>query len=286
MAAETTQNPNAETEDDAASPGAVQSFLTGIGGPIVALYATLRDMVRILGLTIYYMVNGKWGPRRRKDIVAQMYEVGNRSIVFITVTLGFLGMILIFQAGFQANRITGDLSLLGALFLQLLLREFAPTITAMMLATRVGTGMAAQLGSMVVTEQVDALRMSGAQPVDYLVVPRFIAALVMMVVLTVFAVIVAFIAGAITAKSFYGVNPRTFIDFSMLEWFDLWIGMAKAIAYGIAVPITACQAGLSVVGGSEGVGLATTKAVVNASLAVIILDFLISGIGYAILSIL
>lgn len=279
MAAETTQNPDAESTQT--SPNGVERFLAGIGTPLVALSATLRDMVRILGLTFYYIVNGKKGPRRRNEIVAQMYEVGNRSIVFIAVTLGFLGMILIFQAGFQANRITGDLSLLGALFLQLLLREFAPTITAMMLATRVGTGMAAHLGSMVVTEQVDALRMSGAQPVDYLVVPRFIAALIMMVVLTVFAIIVAFIAGAITAHSFYGVNPRTFVDFGKLQWFDLWIGMAKAIAYGVAVPITACQAGLSVVGGSEGVGLATTKAVVNASLAVIVLDFLISGIGYA-----
>lgn len=283
MAAESTQDQNAQAPQ--ASPGAVQKFLAGLGRPTVAIYATLRDMVRILGLTFYYLFNGKWGARRRRDILLQMYEVGNRSIVFIAVTLGFLGMILIFQAGFQANRITGDLSLLGALFLQLLLREFAPTITAMMLATRVGTGMAAQLGSMVVTEQVDALRMSGAQPVDYLVVPRFVAALIMMVVLTVFAIIVSFVAGALTANAFYGVNPRTFVDFRMLTWFDLWIGLAKAIAYGIAVPITACQAGLSVVGGSEGVGLATTNAVVNASLAVIVLDFLISGIGYAILSI-
>ncbi|MFB6375677.1 MAG: MlaE family ABC transporter permease, partial [Bradymonadaceae bacterium] len=81
----------------------------------------------------------------------------------------------VFQAGYQANQITGDLSLVGPVFLQLLLREFGPTITAMMIATRVGTGMAAHIGSMVVTEQVDALRMSSAPPIDYLVVPRFLA---------------------------------------------------------------------------------------------------------------
>lgn len=261
-------------------------MLAAIGAPILHIHATVQDIFRILGLTLYYIVNGKRDARRRREVFAQMFEVGNRSIVFITVTLGFLGMILIFQAGFQANRITGDLSLLGALFLQLLFREFAPTVTAMMIATRVGTGMAAQLGSMVVTEQVDALRMSGAQPVDYLVVPRFLATLIMMVVLTLFAIFVAFTAGALTANSFYGVNFRTFVNFGMLGWFDLGIGMAKAIAYGIAVPVTACQAGLNVVGGSEGVGLATTYAVVNASLAVIILDFLLSGIGYIILSFL
>lgn len=282
------ESPDIPADFDApdATPGMVTRLLAAIGAPILGIHATVQDIFRILWLTLYYIVNGKRDARRRREIFAQMFEVGNRSIVFITVTLGFLGMILIFQAGFQANRITGDLSLLGALFLQLLFREFAPTVTAMMIATRVGTGMAAQLGSMVVTEQVDALRMSGAQPVDFLVVPRFIATLVMMVVLTLFAIFVAFTAGALTANSFYGVNFRTFVDFGMLGWFDLGIGMAKAIAYGIAVPVTACQAGLSVVGGSEGVGLATTHAVVNASLAVIILDFLLSGVGYIILSFL
>lgn len=283
MAADLTDN-----QLDAAAPkdGAVSRLLGAIGSPIVGIGATVRDIFRVLGLTFYYLLNGKRGPDRRHEVLSQMHEVGNRSIVFITVTLGFLGMILIFQAGFQANRITGDLSLLGALFLQLLLREFAPTITAMMIATRVGTGMAAQLGSMVVTEQVDALRMSGAQPIDYLVVPRFIATVVMMVALTTFAIFVAFSAGALTANSFYGVNFRTFIDFRMLGWFDLIICLVKAIAYGIAIPITACQAGLSVVGGSEGVGMATTQAVVNASLAVIILDFLLSGVGYLILALI
>src|SRR5690554_1502704 len=264
-------------------PSNFREFLAALGEPLLYLTRTFKELVEMFGLTLYYMVRA---PTRWKSIFEQLHEVGNRSVVFVAVTLGFLGMILIYQAGYQAEQITGDLQLLGKLFLQLLLREFAPTITAMMLATRVGTGMAAQLGSMVVTEQVDALRISGAQPVDYLVVPRFVATLIMMFVLTVFAIIVSFIAGAITANAFYGVNPRTFVDFRMLTWFDLWIGLAKAVAYGIAVPITACQAGLSVVGGSEGVGLATTNAVVNASLAVIVLDFLISGIGYAILSIL
>jgi phospholipid/cholesterol/gamma-HCH transport system permease protein len=283
MAAEIIDN---QESDAAATQGFVNRALGGIGEPFLRLHGTLRDIFRVLGLTFYYILHGQKGERRRREVIAQMHEIGNRSIIFITVTLGFLGMILIFQAGFQANKITGDLSLLGALFLQLLLREFAPTVTAMMIATRVGTGMAAQIGSMVVTEQVDALRMSGAQPIDYLVVPRFLASVVMMVVLTVFAILVAFVAGALTANSFYGVNFYTFVDFGMITWFDLNVGLAKAVAYGIAVPVTACQAGLNVVGGSEGVGLATTHAVVNASLAVIILDFVISGLGYVVLSFL
>ena len=274
---------SAQTDKTSPKPSMLHRMLAGIGAPVLEVYETVRDIFRVLGLTIYYVVNGKKGERRREAIFEQMHEIGNRSLVFIAVTLGFLGMILIFQAGYQANQITGDLRLLGALFLQLLLREFAPTITAMMIATRVGTGMAAQIGSMVVTEQVDALRMSAAQPIDYLVVPRFLASTLMMVVLTIFAVLVSYIAGAFTAYSFFGLNLRTFFDLSMIGWFDVNIGLIKSVAYGMAVPVTACQAGLSVVGGSEGVGRATTQAVVNASLAVVILDFLISGFGYVVL---
>lgn len=254
-----------------------------VGRPVLHVGTTVRDIFRIFGLTLFYLFKGRGGAPRRRAIFAQMHEIGNRSVVFIAVTLGFLGMILIFQAGYQAMRITGDLQLLGALFLQLLLREFAPTITALMIATRAGTGMAAQIGSMVVTEQVDALRMSSAQPVDYLVVPRFVACTVMVVVLSIFAVLVSYVAGAFTALSFFGLNLRTFFDLSMLGWFDVNIGLVKALAYGMAIPIISCQAGLDVFGGSEGVGRATTQAVVNASLAVVILDFFISGAGYVVL---
>ncbi len=277
---------NETHNQDEHAPSWPTRALGSIGRPVLEVYETVQDIFRVLGLTFYYILHGQKGPKRRNAVLEQMHEIGNRSIIFIAVTLGFLGMILIFQAGYQANQITGDLQLLGALFLQLLLREFGPTITAMMIATRVGTGMAAQIGSMVVTEQVDALRMSGAQPIDYLVVPRFLASTVMMIVLTIFGVLVSYVAGAVTAYSFFGLNPRTFLDLSMIGWFDVNIGLIKALAYGMAVPIAACQAGLSVVGGSEGVGRATTQAVVNASLAVVILDFIISGLGYVVLALL
>lgn len=274
----TTLNSNQET----ATPGAFKRMLAAFGAPFLEIGRTVLGIAEVFRLTIYYLIHGRkrWGA-----IFEQMYDVGNRSIVFITVTLGFLGMILIYQAGNQALRITGDLQMLGGLYLQLLLREFAPTIAAMMIATRVATGMAAQIGSMVVTEQVDALQMCAAQPVDYLVVPRFIATTIMMVILTIFAAFVAYVAGALTAHYAFGLNFRTFIDLGFIGWFDVNIGLTKALAYGMAIPIIACHAGLNVFGGSEGVGRATTQAVVNASLAVVILDFIISGLGYVVQSI-
>lgn len=261
------------------------SFITNVfaafGEPIVYVSRTLKELVALFLITIGYVIRGSLRP---KEIIAQMHEIGNKSLVFIAVTLGFLGMILIYQAGFQAMKITGDLQLLGALFLQLLLREFGPTITALMIATRVGTGMAAELGSMVVTEQVDAMKMCAAEPIEYLVVPRFVASTFMVIILTIFAVLVSYLAGALTANSAFDVNFRTYFDLSFISAFDVTIGLTKALAYGMTIPIIACHAGLNVFGGSEGVGRATTQSVVNASLAVVIIDFIISGLGYVVLA--
>jgi phospholipid/cholesterol/gamma-HCH transport system permease protein len=180
-------------------------------------------------------------------------------------------------------RITGDLSQVGPEFLKLLVQSFGPTLTAMMLATRVGAGIAAEIGSMKVTEQIDALRMSGVAPIDYLIVPRFIASLVMAVVLTVFGVCVAYAAGGVTAATSFQVNPRTFFSLARVEWTDPVIGLVKAASYGTAIPVIAGFCGLRARGSSEGVGTATTAAVIGGSFAVILLDFVISGIAFMLL---
>lgn len=264
----------------AASPTGWQGALAQIGAPLLELAQELREIFGMLALTLFYMVRR---PIRWSEVVHQGYEIGNRSFVFITLVLGFLGMILVYQSAYQAEQIIGDLQFLGALFLQLLFREFAPTVTALMLATRVGTGIAAEIGSMVVTEQVDALRMNNAEPVQYLVVPRFIAGVTMTVILSLVAVIVCFAAGMWVAWLAFDVPMVTFYNTSFVQWGDLIAFFLKAIAYGIAVPIIACHAGLGAFGGSEGVGWATTKSVVNCSLAIVFLDFLLGGFAFAFL---
>lgn len=215
-------------------------------------------------------------------VARQMYEIGNRSLVFLAVVMGFIGMILVYQAGLQMLRVVPDLSQLGATYLQLLVSELGPTICALMLATRVGAGIAAEIGSMVVTEQVDALRMCAADPVDYLVKPRLLASLVMTLLLGVLATGVAFLTGMATAAVFFEVNPRTFASLSVIGGGDLVVGLAKCLAYGVAVPVVSAHCGLTTFGGSEGVGRATTRAVVNSSLTVVVLDFVLGAIGYVI----
>ena len=208
-----------------------------------------------------------------------MYQVGNRSLVFVAVTLGFIGMVLVFQTCLQINRVTGDLSQVGAEFVKVLVHEFGPTLTAMMLATRVGAGIAAEVGSMVVTEQVDALRMCGVEPIEYLIVPRFLASLIMTGVLTVFGIAVALGMGTLTAHYSFHVNPRIFFDLSRVTLGDLATGGMKVLAYGASIPIVSGYAGLTARGGSEGVGWATTRAVIASSFTVIVLDLVLSAIG-------
>lgn len=242
----------------------------------------LRGARRLHGTfaqTLYYVFRGR---RQPAAIVLQMYEIGNRSVPFVCVVMGFIGMILVYQGGQQTQRVVPDLSNLGATFLELLVRDLAASIAALMLATRVGAGIAAEIGSMVVTEQVDALRMCAADPVDYLVKPRFLASLVMTLVVVIVGGVVAFGTGMWAAHTFFEINPRTFANVSLVDSGDVCIGLVKCLAYGAAIPIISAHAGLSTYGGSEGVGAATTRAVVDSSLAVIALDFLLSGVGYVV----
>jgi phospholipid/cholesterol/gamma-HCH transport system permease protein len=194
--------------------------------------------------------------------------------------MGFIGMILVLQAGIQTKRVLPELSLLGANYLELLVRDLAASIGSLMLATRVGAGIAAEIGSMVVTEQIDALRMCAADPIDYLIKPRFLASIVMTTVLGVWSCGVAIATGMLTAYVMFDLRPGTFMNFSLVDAGDVTLGLTKCLAYGAAIPVVSGHSGLSTYGGSEGVGWATTKAVVNSSLAVIVLDMLISAAGF------
>ena len=207
----------------------------------------------------------------------QLHAIGNRSLVFIVVTLGFIGMVMTYEACLQLSRVTGDYSQVGMQFIRLIVSDFGPTLTGMMLATRVGAGIAAEIGSMKVTEQIDALRMSGVLPIDYLIVPRFTASVVMTLALTMVACAVMFLAGGLTAKYSFGVNPALFFDLQLLRMRHLVLMIIKAVSYGAAIPVVAGFCGLRARGSSEGVGWATTAAVIGSSFAVIVLDFVLSA---------
>ncbi|HSR97468.1 MAG TPA: ABC transporter permease [Kofleriaceae bacterium] len=207
----------------------------------------------------------------------QLYWIGNRSLVFIVVTLGFIGMVMTYEACLQLSRVTGDFSQVGSQYLRLIISDFAPTLTGLMLATRVGAGIAAEIGSMKVTEQIDALRMSGVLPIDYLIVPRFVASLAMTLALSVIGGVVMWAAGGLTARTTFGVNPSVFFDPQLIRGRHVAMLVIKAAAFGGAIPVIAGFCGLRARGSSEGVGWATTAAVIGGSFAVLVLDFAISA---------
>ncbi|MBS1121628.1 MAG: hypothetical protein H6Q90_3856 [Deltaproteobacteria bacterium] len=258
--------------------------IEAIGGAVLGTSRAALELWLVYVGTIAGIVRGfsrRHGGRGRPkgELVRQLHAIGNRSLVFIIVTLGFIGMVMTYQACLQLGRVTGDYSQVGSQFLRLLISDFGPTLSGMMLATRVGAGIAAEIGSMKVTEQIDALRMSGVLPIDYLIVPRFIACVVMTLMLTVLGSMVMYAAGGLTAQYSFGVNPSTFYDLSFVRGRHLVLFVVKALAYGAAIPVVAGFCGLRARGSSEGVGWATTAAVIGSSFAVIVLDFIISAVA-------
>lgn len=256
---------------------ATERFLEGVGGPFVMVGQEIGGLLKTFGMTAYYLLFRKI---RWQEVVRQSYDMGNRSVVFVTVVMSFFGLIMVMQTAIQSQKIIGDLTVLGALFLQLLFRELGPVITAAMIAIRVGTGLAAEIGSMVVTEQVDALRMNDADPIQYLIVPRMIACVLMAFVLTCIASLASFLASMAGAYWMFGLNPYTYYNTGLLEMGDLIIFVLKTLAFGLVVPVIGCHAGLEAYGGSQGVGIATTRAVVNATLGITLTDVILSAFAY------
>jgi len=253
------------------------NILASLGRPFLSAGRFLSELGRLFRDTAVAIARGRFSGAA---VIKQAYEIGNRSVPFIAITLGVLGLISVYQVATQVAQIIPDFSMIGAAFIQMMVREFAPTITGLMVATRVGSGIAAEIGSMVVTEQVDALRMCNADPVEYLVAPRTIASAVMVVMLTAVGVVFATFAGMLVGKGAFGIPYNTFLSLQLTGIGDVAIGVTKALSYGIAIPVIASQAGLATTGGSAGVGWAATSAVVNTSFAVIVIDFVISALAF------
>jgi phospholipid/cholesterol/gamma-HCH transport system permease protein len=251
-----------------------EGFLVKLGRLAIDGMSGARALLALFLRTLWFTFRGA---RPKGSTVQEAFEIGNKSAAFLAQTMGFIGMILVYQSAVQLGRLVPDYTMVGANFGELLVRELGPTIGALMLATRVGAGMAAEIASMVVTEQVDALRLCAADPVDFLVVPRFLASLFMTLMVVVLGSAFAYLTGMITAYVAFDVRFDVFANLSLVDFGDVCTGLAKCVAYGAAIPICSCHCGLEAYGGSAGVGRATTAAVVLSSLAIIVLNFFISA---------
>ncbi len=210
-------------------------------------------------------------------LVYQIEQMGVRSIAIATVTAVFTGMVMSVQFAFGLARF-GAIDYVGRVIGLSIVRELAPALTALVVGSRIGAGMAAELGSMAVTEQLDAIRALGADPIKKLVVPRMLACLILMPVLGLFADVLGF-AGAMFVSSVQFGTPMGFFYRSGLdavEMQDLLSGLCKTPFFGVIIAIVGCYHGMITRGGTEGVGKSTTRTVVFTSVAVLLSDFFLT----------
>jgi phospholipid/cholesterol/gamma-HCH transport system permease protein len=210
-----------------------------------------------------------------------MEEVGANSLPVTMVTAAFTGMVLALQSYTAFKRFNAE-SLVGTVVALSVTRELGPVLTGLIVAARAGSAMAAELGTMRVTEQIDALYTLAVDPVEYLVSPRLLAGFIMLPILTALADIVGIIGGYFVSVCVLDANPVIYIrrTFDLLQYQDIYSGLFKAATFGIIISLIGCYQGFYTEGGAEGVGKATTGAVVVAYILIIMSNYILTALFF------
>lgn len=235
---------------------------------------TVGEVVLLVGSSAVAALRS---PPRSRVLWDQLHEVGVRSLSIVTLTAVFTGMVMALQLGYFLSRF-GAKIFVSKIVGVAIVTELGPVLTALMIGGRVGAGMAAELGTMKVTEQVDALRSLGADPLRYLVAPRLFAIAVMLPLLTGLANFVGVVGGMVIAKTELGVAPAFYVT-SLVQFLtltDIARSFVKAVVFALIIGGIACHQGLSADGGADGVGRATTRTVVFSSINVLIADLFLT----------
>jgi phospholipid/cholesterol/gamma-HCH transport system permease protein len=225
--------------------------------------------------------------KRPFEISSTIYQIdslGVRSLGIVAVTSIFIGMVMTIQFAFGLQRF-GGVEYIPRVIVLSFLRELGPTLTAIIVGGRIGSGMAAEVGAMNVTEQVDAIRALGGDPAKKLVLPRVAAAMIVMPLLSVFADALGTLGALAVCSLEYDIRPRLFMQSAMetVLLSDLFSGLLKTPIFGFIIAIVGCHFGLTTRGGTEGVGQSTTRTVVVVSIAILVADFFLTRIFVAIL---
>jgi len=249
-------------------------MIDDIGKWIIGTLEEVGDITILSAQTLFYSVRGTF---KFKDLLAQMVRVGVDSLPVAVVTAAFVGMVFAVQIASEFVKF-GAGSVVGAVMGIAVARELAPALTAVVIAGRVGSAFAAEIGTMAVTEQIDAIYAMGSDPIKHLVVPRFIASTIMLPILTIFADIVGFFGGYLVAVYVIGINSYGYMDSasSLLTMNDITGGIIKAIFFGMIISIIGCFKGLKTSGGAKGVGEATTNSVVYSLMAIFVVNYFLS----------
>ncbi len=244
--------------------------------PVIAWLDGFGTTVQLTLQTVYWAIRP---PYRFGEILSMMEFVGVQSLFIIVLTGTFTGMVLSLQTVHSLRFFQAE-TMVGGIVVVSLTREMSPVFTGLMVTARVGSAMAAELGNMRVTEQIDAITTMSVSPVQYLLVPRMVAAVLMMPLLSVIFTVVGTVGAYLVAVPLLNVDPGMFVE--KIKQFtvpaDLWMGIIKSFVFGFLISAISCRQGYFASGGARGVGLATTRAVVHSAVALLIANYIITSL--------
>ncbi|MBP7216500.1 MAG: ABC transporter permease [Candidatus Omnitrophica bacterium] len=258
-------------------------MITKIGSIVIEYVSWITGVFGLLRDIVYWIVIGPFKGKaiHRDNIIHQMIFVGLRSIVIVFFVDIFTGIVLAMQSAYQLQRM-GAVLYVASLVAISLCRELSPVLTALVVAGRAGSAIAAELGTMKVSEQIEALDTMAIDPTRFLAAPRFLALLVMLPALTVVGNIAGILGGFIVGTGSLSINPDLYMQttFKFLAIKDIYTGLIKSVVFGVIIALIACYEGLNTKGGAEGVGKATTRSVVISFILIILADCLITAAFY------
>jgi len=254
-----------------------------IGSILVGTYRHTMGIFSLLADTIYWTILGPFKGKfaKRQSIFEQMVFVGIQSMIIVLFVGLFTGIVIAMQSAYQLARL-GATIYVSAMVSISMARELGPVLTALVVAGRVGAAITAELGSMKVSEQIEALEIMALNPVRFLVVPRFLALIIMLPCLTILSDFVGIIGGFLVGVYNLKLNAYRYINFSFefMVWKDVWTGLIKSVTFGAIISLVGCYMGLNTKGGAEGVGKATTLSVVTSFILIILFDCILTGVFF------
>ncbi|MBT3991646.1 MAG: ABC transporter permease [Rhodospirillaceae bacterium] len=255
------------------------NFLQPIGNVTFAFLATIGRLVLFTGRSLMHSVRPPFYPR---IILKQMIEIGYFSLPVVGLTAIFAGMVLALQSFTGFSRFSAESAIPNVVVLSIT-RELGPVLAGLMVSGRIAASIAAELGTMRVTEQVDALTTLSTNPFKYLVAPRFIAGVAMMPILVFVADIIGVLGGYVVSVYKLGFNASNYLQntYDFVEFMDVFSGLVKAAVFGFIITLMGCYHGYHSKGGAQGVGQATTNAVVSASILILCFNYILTEIFFA-----
>jgi phospholipid/cholesterol/gamma-HCH transport system permease protein len=251
-----------------------------VGRDTLNLLAAFGEFWYFVGRTFRFLGAGTFRWTNLRLVIPQMYEVGFKSVPVIGITGAFIGMVLAVEAYTQFRTI-GQENRLGGIINVSVVKQIGPVLAAVMLAGRVGGALTAELGTMNVTEQLDALRVMGADPIRVLVVPRFIACIVLLPILTIYSDMLGVIGGWLVTVKSLGIPADPYWRYSAaaVDNWQIFEGLVKAMFFGAAIGLISCYKGFTCGAGAQGVGRACTESFVTSFIAIIVLNFFFAKVA-------